>query len=596
MPIIRLENVTKIIKGRVLFEKINLAFDYGQMVFIVGETGCGKTTLLKMLAGLDAEYKGTITFQQEAKLSRQRARQIAFIHQRFPLISYYTIEENITLFQTIDPEKMRKVCRELDIEAYLASYPNQLSGGEKQRVAIARSLLKQAPLLLADEPTSSLGEKQAQEVMKLLKKQAENSLVIVVTHHRKLAEEYADYIYDMTKKEQSQFRRSKQDGGRHVHVFPSFQFSSFFKRQLSVLWQDKMRYVLPLLLWTITGLVFLVCFHVYDSFSQHLVAEVNKRIDGQYLRIETNETEDVWLSFASILKENKAQSLQPFHVLLNEQIKTYVLYAQKDPQYKQFYFEIVPLLHLDKNTIVMNQLFYQKSEGKVDQIYLQFADNGNEYDYLFSLTEVIDDGSLYQTPKLYVSYDFCVEQWPNYEKEGQFLYYLPRDTVIKQQLMSNKEARFLFRAQPKTKLTYYYSTYMVQQLNQDLQKVYRPLALLLFISFGVTIASLQGLLFLYLLDHRNQEIETLQESGLAPLFLWYAEAHDLLVIGAASFVFCVCLYLALFLRPPSSSFMFASVPFSNGIGYTFILMLALLMGACFYVWWQRNKKKGRKRK
>ena len=183
-----------------ILDHVNYIFPDTGLVGIKGPSGCGKSTLLYCLCGL-LQYNGTITFNHEV-IDKKFSKMIGFIKQNNDLIPSYTVEENIMAgcyFGQIDfdKKKMDKIIRRLKIEKFMKRYPDELSIGQMKRVSIARALLKDAPVLLCDEPTGALHYKQAKEVMILLKEVSEDRLVIVVSHDTSLLDEYVDVLIEM---------------------------------------------------------------------------------------------------------------------------------------------------------------------------------------------------------------------------------------------------------------------------------------------------------------------------------------------------------------------------------------------------------------
>lgn len=196
-------NITGTIKEDVL-KGINLELNEGEMVAILGESGCGKSTLLHILGGLDTDYTGSIVIRgnfirdfTESQMDNYRKKTIGMVFQSYNLISHMTIFENICLsMQMSDVDKETQEKRALDLltlvglKAYKDKYPNQLSGGQCQRVSIARALANNPSIILADEPTGALDKDSTEGVIDLLKKIAGmGKLVIVVTHSERVAEE-----------------------------------------------------------------------------------------------------------------------------------------------------------------------------------------------------------------------------------------------------------------------------------------------------------------------------------------------------------------------------------------------------------------------
>lgn len=190
-----------------VLKNINLKIKQGEFIAITGSSGCGKSTLLSILAGLDIPTSGCvkllnqdITKLSEDQMARLRNEKIGFIFQSFYLIPSLTAYENIVFPSEINKiannEFAANLIKQVGMDKRKESYPIQLSGGEKQRIAIARSLINNPSILFADEPTGNLDEKNTKIVMDLLMKlRKEFNLTIVIVTHEKAISDMADKVY-----------------------------------------------------------------------------------------------------------------------------------------------------------------------------------------------------------------------------------------------------------------------------------------------------------------------------------------------------------------------------------------------------------------
>jgi putative ABC transport system ATP-binding protein len=188
---------------------VTLTIVRGAFVALLGASGSGKSTLLNLIGGLDRPTSGSILIQgrdlsqmSSAELARHRRETVGMIFQSFNLIPSMTLEENVELplrFAEVDPgereSRVHQALERVGLLKRLGHRPPELSGGEQQRIAIARALVNRPQLLLADEPTGNLDSRTGSEIMSLIRELNESMgmTVIMVTHERTLADQYAQH-------------------------------------------------------------------------------------------------------------------------------------------------------------------------------------------------------------------------------------------------------------------------------------------------------------------------------------------------------------------------------------------------------------------
>ena len=203
--IAKLEDVEKIyyIGGYPIkaLDNISLEIKEGEFLSIVGPSGSGKSTLLSIIGCLDRPTKGKlylfdkdISKLNDNQLSELRRKYIGFIFQQYYLFNYLNALENVQIGLRISGnnnlEKAKELLNKVGLGDILYNYPNQLSGGQQQKVTIARALVNDPKLILADEPTANIDEKSAKELLDILKKlnEDENRTIVIVTHDLRVAE------------------------------------------------------------------------------------------------------------------------------------------------------------------------------------------------------------------------------------------------------------------------------------------------------------------------------------------------------------------------------------------------------------------------
>ncbi|HGH7760975.1 TPA: ABC transporter ATP-binding protein [Streptococcus agalactiae] len=213
MNIVKTVDLTKTYNSGVevhALSNVNFELEKGDLVAIIGDSGSGKSTLLHLLAGVDKPTSGDIFIQDKniTKFNKDemtvfRRRNIGVVYQFFNLIPNINVRKNILLPPLLDNKKadeeyLKEILSILGIEGKLDRYPKQLSGGEQQRVAIARSLITRPAIILADEPTGNLDRKNSEEItglFRLVNKRL-NSTIMIITHDEKVANS-CDKVYRM---------------------------------------------------------------------------------------------------------------------------------------------------------------------------------------------------------------------------------------------------------------------------------------------------------------------------------------------------------------------------------------------------------------
>lgn len=182
---------------------IDLSINQGEFVVILGPSGAGKSTLLNLLGGMDKVTSGSIKIgdndiakYNDKELTRYRANEVGFIFQFYNIMPTLTVDENVNLIKDVTntSKNSKEVLKSVGLSRHANKFPQELSGGEQQRVSIARAIMKNPKILLCDEPTGALDSKTGVEVLKLLREQADNDTTVIIVTHNSLIADIADRV------------------------------------------------------------------------------------------------------------------------------------------------------------------------------------------------------------------------------------------------------------------------------------------------------------------------------------------------------------------------------------------------------------------
>ena len=204
---IELKNVKKTyIVGEQEFnalDGINLNINQGEFVVILGPSGAGKSTLLNLLGGMDKATSGSIIIGEDdiakfndKELTRYRANDVGFIFQFYNIMPTLTAIENVNLIKDVTntSKDAKEVLKSVGLLKHINKFPSELSGGEQQRLSIARAIMKNPKVLLCDEPTGALDSKTGFTVLKLLKQQSDEDTTVIIVTHNSLIADIADRV------------------------------------------------------------------------------------------------------------------------------------------------------------------------------------------------------------------------------------------------------------------------------------------------------------------------------------------------------------------------------------------------------------------
>lgn len=215
MTVLELKNVSYRYKDaspdEYVLKDIDYRFDTGKLYIIKGRSGSGKTTFLSLISGLETGYEGSILYEnnelKKINLDRYRNHDIGIVFQSYNLLPSLNASENIILSMDINGIKTDKKKKALELmkavgldESYATRRILKLSGGEQQRISIARSISYNPKIIIADEPTGNLDALTENEIMQIFKKQAKSGKCVIIVTHSENVCKYADEIYELKKK------------------------------------------------------------------------------------------------------------------------------------------------------------------------------------------------------------------------------------------------------------------------------------------------------------------------------------------------------------------------------------------------------------
>lgn len=358
---------------------INLTLPDKGMVFILGKSGCGKTTLLNIIGGLDSITDGevivddvSIKSYKGSDYDEYRNKYIGFVFQEYKLIDNFNVEQNISLALELQKEpnkqeQVEKSLEEVGLQGYGKRHINELSGGQKRRVAIARAIIKNPSIVLADEPTGNLDSITAGEIFDILKKLSEERLVLVVSHDRESAESYGDRIIELrdgevigdtilkdttqeVKVEEKESRKQKRTG--------NITFGRAIRYAFSNLWHKRIRVTVSILLFVITLGLFHYAFATSLFDIRKTAKEVFNETDPDIVYLNTYKTLEKYNYVEDIFKEEAF----PIYKDRNFDVEISSEYFKNSYYYNEKVFHSMKI-----NEDIMNKLNLELVYGRLPQ-------------------------------------------------------------------------------------------------------------------------------------------------------------------------------------------------------------------------------------
>ncbi|MCT3400402.1 ABC transporter ATP-binding protein/permease [Lentilactobacillus hilgardii] len=288
---------------------LNLSFEQGEFVSILGESGGGKTTLMNIIGGLDSNYTGDVVLNGNSlrhdtnkQLDAYRRQTIGFIFQNFNLISHLTVLQNVmvslemtTLSRKQQEERAHQLLEQVGLKEHVKKFPNQLSGGQKQRVAIARALASDPEIIIADEPTGALDSQNTQEILELLDQIAtDGKLVITVTHSQTVAD-FGTRIVRLTDgkiSEDKQIKEPYKAGNENELTTHTLKFGATLKMALENMRYNLKRNILIIIGAAIGIFSVIVMLGLGNGVQGYINHEIYSQVNPNALQITKNVSSD----------------------------------------------------------------------------------------------------------------------------------------------------------------------------------------------------------------------------------------------------------------------------------------------------------------
>lgn len=318
---------------RVLFEHLNIKFNEHGFFIIVGSSGCGKSTLLSILNGFESLDEGMIVFNNKKLSSSKdffdfRKKYCSFIFQDYGLINNYNIYQNVALPLMIRNKKNKKQIvvnqlKKLNLNKKLTDKCQNLSGGEKQRIAIARSIISESDIVFCDEPSGSLDEKNSKNVFNILKQISKEKLVICVTHDKNLANAYGDIIFDfnqmkLVKNNCESYKKIKSP----KKTFKPINLKDRFLLSLSSIFYRKYRTLLSIISTSIVAIFLLITICLSNGINMTLKDNLTSYLNYNQINVGKNESSPLGDSGFSLIRMKRPsrneliEAIQGYHYKL----------------------------------------------------------------------------------------------------------------------------------------------------------------------------------------------------------------------------------------------------------------------------------------
>jgi len=455
---LEIKNLTKKY-DRVIFHNLNIEFPDVGFVLLDGENGCGKTTLFRLILGLETIDEGSIYYKNIRLDSKDdfknfRRDKVISIMQDYALINHLSVKDNILLPTYIRTEKnhnINELIKKLDLEVNINRQCKYLSGGEKQKVAIARALLSEKEIILCDEVTSALDEKSAVKVLKLLKNKSKNHLVIVISHDERNVKKYADYIFSFTDNKMVKIKDKKRViKTARISKYKRMDFKEKIRLSFKSLLNQKYRNLICVFSISLSIICGLISVSLSYSVNNNLNNSLDNYINYNMLKISKAEKSQIGNGSISFVKERRPQYDNLFEDLnkdfeitsnyenflnrgnfyvndieVEENVLILPFYRLSDTLYKK-YDEMAS--HFSYDQVFMNKKAYEclgnrfdfKIKTRIESVdkYFTYCGDNVFISINFIGEMVVEEFDFMQVPIIYYSYEAMKEYFSSISLEN----------------------------------------------------------------------------------------------------------------------------------------------------------------------------------
>lgn len=565
MPLISLKNISKSFGKKRILNGISVDFYLDEFVVILGKSGTGKSTLLNAIDYSLKLDKGKVLFNNEIlnkkQISYVKQNYIKRIYQNFNLIDYYNVEDNLKLGNLITNVKTNSyetLLEALKMQDFLNRDVTSLSGGEKQRIAITRSICNSPLIILADEPTGSLDENSSIEVMKMLYKNKKGKCIIMVTHNEEIAYKYADKIIRINENGNIETEILKETKQEEVNLIVAsnykVSFINFFKLNIKSLKKRYKSLISMFIITFIMSLALLLFFALKGGFENYLDEEINNKIDNNLFQIYYQE-EGLIKQKNDILEKTNLKyekEISLTYIFNNLLFDDFYLNGKTIDEY--FEISFIKNSELDSSTMYVNKMM---EEILKDNKMIVFK---NDFINLeINVYEVLEESNLYNSPRIILSfeayqeallesglYDNILDSYPFIRNVYDYYFYEHVDNVYA--ILNKKRITSFYKVLMQDNYKGYVfnnSLIMLKESFSDLFKTILDLIGMLGVIVIILLAFLVALLTNYALSNRKYELGLIKDSGGNNDTFLKVILSDLLIVFVSSFVLGVVVLMFL---------------------------------------------------